>query len=108
MPSHPVYRFIAGQELLMSSIFFSVLMISSLLSFVGGLVYSHKIVGPIYRMRKHLLAAAGGRAPSPLRFRQGDFFQELADAYNEELYSRGRLRRPGSQVERDYREGLKE
>jgi hypothetical protein len=101
---HPVYRFIVGQEQVMFSIYSFVAVLTLIVAFVWGLLYSHRIVGPIYRMRNHLMEAASGRAAKSLKFRENDFFQDLADAYNEELYARGRLKRPGSHLEREFRE----
>ncbi len=48
-----------------------------------GLVVSHRIAGPLVKLRRHLEAV--GQDPSQdkaLQFREGDFFRELADAYN--------------------------
>jgi hypothetical protein len=40
------------------------------------------VAGPLYRLRKHLSAVARGETHSDVRFRKGDFFPEVADAYN--------------------------
>jgi hypothetical protein len=47
-----------------------------------GLLLSHHVAGPLYRLRKHLMSVATGETMSDVRFRKGDFFQEVADAYN--------------------------
>ncbi len=44
---------------------------------------THHIAGPVCRIRKVLQEAAQGKFPAqPVRFRQGDAFQELADDVN--------------------------
>lgn len=49
---------------------------------VWGLLLSHRVAGPLYRLRKHATAVANGETRSDVRFRKGDFFQEVAEAYN--------------------------
>jgi hypothetical protein len=52
-------------------------------AFLIGLVVSHRVAGPLVKLRKHLETV--GENPGkdePLKFREGDFFRELADAYN--------------------------
>lgn len=49
---------------------------------IWGLLLSHRVAGPLYRLRKHFNSVAHGETFSDVRFRKGDFFQEVADAYN--------------------------
>jgi hypothetical protein len=49
---------------------------------VCGLLLSHRVAGPLYRLRKHLDMVAEGKTVSDVRFRKGDYFPEVADAYN--------------------------
>lgn len=52
-------------------------------AFFIGLVVSHRVAGPLVKLRRHLEEV--GEDPSKdgqLKFREGDFFRELADAYN--------------------------
>jgi hypothetical protein len=55
----------------------------------GGVVLSHKVAGPLARLRRHMRKVAKGEHSGPVVFRDGDFFGELADAYNAQLTSRG-------------------
>lgn len=60
-----------------------------------GLLYSHRIAGPLYRLTMHLTGIAEGRrGPTPVRFRQGDYFQEIATAYNKHLGALKDFERP--------------
>jgi sensor histidine kinase YesM len=97
---HPIYLFIYEQKRFMDFVFLIVSVISVTIGGCVGYVLSHRVAGPLHRMRKHLLAIAAGRAPRFLKFRKNDYFQELADAYNEELRNRGKVRRPGSEPSR--------
>ena len=43
---------------------------------------SHRFAGPIVRLRRALQEVADGQQPVRLKFRDGDFWKELADDYN--------------------------
>jgi hypothetical protein len=43
---------------------------------------SHRWVGPIFRLRTSLQALSRGEPVTPIRFREGDFWQELAGDFN--------------------------
>ncbi|MGB9688807.1 hypothetical protein [Thermogutta sp.] len=43
---------------------------------------SNRFAGPLVRLRRSLRAAAKGEPVEPIRFRQGDFWQEFADEFN--------------------------
>jgi hypothetical protein len=50
-----------------------------------GVRVSHKMSGPVYRMRQDLAAIREGRVPRPIRLRKGDAFQELAEDINKTI-----------------------
>jgi hypothetical protein len=43
---------------------------------------SHRFAGPIYSLRRTMREVADGQPPRKLKFREGDFWRELADDYN--------------------------
>jgi hypothetical protein len=53
---------------------------------------SHRWVGPIYRLRSSLGALSRGETVSPVRFRENDFWQELAGDFNTVSAELSRLR----------------
>lgn len=55
------------------------------LSYLAGILITHKIAGPAYRMRQHCKAIARGEHPGPCKLRSGDELQDLCDALNEAL-----------------------
>lgn len=58
-------------------------LVGLLIAFVGGLLYSHKLAGPAYRLKRVVEEAAEtGRAPEPISLRKFDEFQDLAQALN--------------------------
>lgn len=86
LPSDHVYfQFIQMQEATFVRVFAALALVVGSILIVGGLVVSHKIAGPIYRMKKEFTEMVN-QDPVQLKkinFRKGDFFPELADSYNE-------------------------
>ncbi len=46
------------------------------------LVITHRIAGPIYKLLMYLEKIQNGEQSYPVKFREGDFFPELAEAIN--------------------------
>jgi signal transduction histidine kinase len=47
--------------------------------FLVMIFVTHKIAGPMLKLQNHLSSIRDGDAASPLSFRQGDYFSEVAD-----------------------------
>ena len=47
--------------------------------------FSHRFMGPLYRLHRSLQALGRGEAVEPLRFREGDMLHEMAEAFNQVL-----------------------
>lgn len=47
-----------------------------------AILVSHRIVGPVYRLRTHLEAVADGRTTQDVKFRDKDYFRDLEAAAN--------------------------
>ena len=79
---HVFFQFIREQENSKNLIYLS----AALISFVGlsfwGLFLSHRVAGPLYRLCKHFSSVAKGETLDDVRFREGDFFPEVADGFN--------------------------
>ena len=81
-PEHIYYRFLGEQSqfmmgavLLVSALIFIILMI-------GGIMLSHRIAGPLYRLQKHMVDISEGQTIKDVKFRKNDYFPELAEAFN--------------------------
>src|SRR5262245_21870498 len=59
-PDHVFYQFIHAQQAQMNLIFLGVSVAVVLFLVVGGLIMSHKVAGPIYRLCQHLKAINEG------------------------------------------------
>lgn len=58
------------------------LLLISPLIFILGLLFSHKIAGPIYRIEKTIDEISKGNLTLKIKLRQGDEFWDLADIIN--------------------------
>jgi hypothetical protein len=54
----------------------------SLLVFTSCIFFSHKIAGPLYKLKRYLQDYREDKAQDKLYFRKGDYFLELADEVN--------------------------
>jgi hypothetical protein len=82
-PDNVFFNFVGEQERFMNVVFIGTALMVSVIIVVFGLMYSNKIAGPLFHLRKHLKARMNGKTKNPLKFRDGDNFKELADAVNE-------------------------
>ncbi len=81
---HIYFQFIQMQEVTFNRVILMIALVIGLILLVGGLVISHKIAGPVYRMQKEFndMRESGSSELRPIQFRKGDFFPELAESYN--------------------------
>ena len=57
------------------------------LTFLMSLLVSHRVAGPLYKLKSHFDKIRGGKFEPDLRFRKHDHFKDLADAYNDSMKS---------------------
>ncbi|HXH73432.1 MAG TPA: hypothetical protein VNJ08_00600 [Bacteriovoracaceae bacterium] len=79
---HVFFQFIQTQKDQMNWIFIGVSILVSGILFMGGVLLSHKVAGPIYRLCQHLKAIETGGEVKPITFRKGDYFLEIVDHLN--------------------------
>ncbi len=68
----PVWYFMLG------SVSFSLVVFA-----LVGIFLSHKIAGPLYRLKRVMIDIGKGRLPREVKFRKGDHMHDMADALNE-------------------------
>lgn len=81
--THPYFIFYKDFQSDSMLVFLASVGVSLLLSLIFGLLFSHRIAGPLVKMKNHFEAV--GKNPmqdTTLRFRENDFFKDLAEAYN--------------------------
>ena len=87
-PDNVFFVFITEQTSLMTAIFFVSSAVIALILTVHGIFLSHKIAGPLYHLRRHMLEVARGEREDAVHFRKNDYFKDLEDAYNRQMESR--------------------
>lgn len=86
LPSdHALFRFLGEQRATLNQVFAFVAGVSFCFSVFFGLIVSHRIAGPMHRLKAHMMRVALGATRSEVAFREGDFFPEVARAYNLQL-----------------------
>lgn len=55
------------------------------LTFLSCIFFSHKIAGPLYKLKKHLTEIRSNGIKGPLFFRKGDYFLDIAEEVNQTL-----------------------
>jgi len=79
---NPYFDFLGEQKSALSKLYFGV----SGLVFVSmmglGILYSHRIVGPLHNLNNKMKRIASGEDPSPVNFRRKDQFLELTESFN--------------------------
>lgn len=83
-PEHIFFTFINEQKATMDNVFIISSIVALVVILVGGLVLSHKVAGPLYRLTKHLQGHDRNNIP-PVKFRKGDYFPEIEKAFNDFL-----------------------
>ena len=79
---HMVFVYLNQQEFYLRMIFLSTCLVGLVVVFVGALYLSHRIAGPMFRLRKALDAMAAKGELQAVHFRKGDYFTEVAESFN--------------------------
>ena len=82
-PEHPYYSLINDQHTMMNSLFIFCVIFSVVFYIGWGIIISHKIAGPLFRLTNFFKNANGQKIEQKLSFRPGDFFLEIPRAINE-------------------------
>jgi signal transduction histidine kinase len=74
-----MYMFADTSTLVLVSVF---TVVTLLLLGLVGIVLSNRIAGPLHRLTRHLKDVAEGRTTDEIRFRDKDYFSDLAESAN--------------------------
>jgi hypothetical protein len=80
--NHVFFMFIEDQMTQMNSVFIIMAILTAVILLIAGVLISHRIAGPMYRLNQDLRMMAEKKELRSLRFRKKDFFQEIPDAFN--------------------------
>ena len=80
---HIYFEFIQKQETLLWSFFISTSVIAFVILIFGGLWLSHKVSGPMYRLKNHLNDLVEKKQLFEIHFRQGEYLAEVEKSFND-------------------------
>jgi hypothetical protein len=87
-PDHIYFRFLEGQSHQLLMIFLACSLLAIILVAILGLTLSHKIAGPIHRMKRYFIELTEGKPFYQLSFRKNDYFLEVPGIINNFIESR--------------------
>lgn len=99
-PDHVYYVFLKEQERVKFWIFMATAGVISIATTWAGLFVSHRIAGPVVRIRNELRRLAQGEKVGQVVLRDADFFQEVADEFNSMTLNL-KLRKDSTKAESD-------
>ena len=88
LPStQPYFKFLELQSGVFSRHLAFALLIGTVISVIATLLYSHKVAGPMVRLKRFFqnIGATQHYSGEKLSFRKGDYFEDLPTAVNEAL-----------------------
>ena len=86
--SHEYFQFINLQQQDLLPKLFGTALLSVLVTSVFSVWLSHRLSGPIVKLRNHLKRISDGEDVPDLKFRKNDFFMELPDLVNSAMKKR--------------------
>jgi prepilin-type N-terminal cleavage/methylation domain-containing protein len=66
---------------------FGVIVVLYVCIFVVAILFSNRLAGPLYRLRRHMDGVASGKRAAPVHFRKDDYYSELNGTYNKLIES---------------------
>ena len=79
---NPYFDFLAEQKASLYKLYFAVSGVAFVVMVGLGVLYSHRIAGPLHNLGNKMQRIAEGEAPSEVRFRRNDQFRDLAESFN--------------------------
>lgn len=85
--NHPFFAFIQFQESTFLTYFLIGIVVAFIVTSFVTLIISHRMAGPIVRLKSYLREVKEKREVLPLKFRKHDFFKDLPDIVTDALKS---------------------
>lgn len=90
--NHVFFRFLNAQRATLGLGFLVITLVVTLIMVIAGTLISHRIAGPLFKLRRELERIGGGERIEKITFRKKDFFPEICDSINPILEEINRLR----------------
>ncbi|MCC2679645.1 MAG: hypothetical protein K0R29_2221 [Pseudobdellovibrio sp.] len=84
--THPYFVFMNTFQSQFMNMFGLAVLASVITCFILGVIVSHRVAGPLVKITDHFDRIADGtEEDKEIKFREGDFFHDLAKSYNKRL-----------------------
>lgn len=80
-----LYYTLASEKALVNLIFTLTAVSIVVLMVIFGLILSHRVSGPLVKLKNHMDSIANGQQPTPVRFRKNDYFRDISESFNQML-----------------------
>ena len=81
-PDNPYFDFLDEQKSSLTTLYLGVSAVVFVAMIGLGVLYSHRIAGPLHNLNNKMKRIASGEELSPVKFRRRDQFLELAESFN--------------------------
>ena len=81
-PDNPYFDFLAEQQSSLTRVYLAVSAVAFVVMIGLGILYSHRIAGPLHHLNNRMKQIAQSGDPAPVNFRRSDQFRELAESFN--------------------------
>jgi methyl-accepting chemotaxis protein len=79
---NPYFDFLQEQKSSLTRLYLGMSGLAFVLMMGLGILYSHRIAGPVNSLNNTMKRIAAGEDPAPLNFRRSDQFPELAESFS--------------------------
>ncbi len=86
-PGHAYFAILESQKHTLNMLFLLAGTLNVLIIVAAGLMFSHRIAGPLYRLKKHLDQMVITGKLSQVTFRKKDYFIDVASSFNRHIHT---------------------
>ena len=79
---HAALTFLSGQQIIAFNVYLTVSIVAVIVALITGIIYSHKVAGPLHAMKRHFQNCAETGKIEPLTLRDGDYLKDVAVEFN--------------------------
>jgi hypothetical protein len=83
--THPYFVFLQSFQNQLLYVFLGAVFLSFLICLILGFLVSHRVAGPIVKLRNYFDRVGQGAEETEVHFRESDFFVDLARSYNKKF-----------------------
>jgi len=79
---HAALTFLSGQQNIAFNVYLTVSILAIVVAFVVGIIYSHRVAGPLHALKRHMQTCAETGKLTPVKFRDSDYIKDVVTEFN--------------------------